>query len=78
MQVFPCAAWFRLSSRLWASIVDGFSVPLGNGAGGGIDGKLILHAAVDDLALVFRAAIVVVQLPFIDVALLLICSMTAL
>lgn len=36
-------------------IVDGFSDPLGNSAGGGIDGKLILHAAIDDLALVFRA-----------------------
>ena len=60
MQVFPCVAWFRPSPRLGASIVDGFNVPLGDSAGGGVDGKLILHTAVDNLALVLRAAVVIV------------------
>ena len=60
---------FSFSRFVFCLVVDGFHVPFDDRAGIGVDGEFVLRAAVDDLALILRAAIVVVQLPFVDVLL---------
>ena len=46
-------------------VVDGFRVPFEDRAGTGVDGKVVLHRAVADLAFVLPADIVVVQLELV-------------
>ena len=58
---------FKVSRFVFCLVVDGFHVPFDDLAGIGVDGEFVLRAAVDDLALILRAAIIVVQLPFVDV-----------
>ena len=48
--------------------MEGLGVPLPDGAAVAVDGELILHIVVDDLALVLDAAVIPVHLKLVDVA----------